>query len=288
MSHYYLQDGAPKYTIKGANGKRRDTNLRDARKLGLYPSVTEVKKAILVEDFLQQWLREQIAEFSFDNRPTDLETKEEYTSRVIYGGNHRSRTACDFGNTFHDTAENYAADKSIKIPFEVFPFWGTFKKWFDENVEKVIATELATTACQFGIGGSIDLICMVKGVGLCVVDFKTQSVATKTYKTEPYQRKVPSWYPGWIQQLGLYSAMYEIYKCEEEADKVEVAKALSEGIWLDSAPQCMSVVIDSNEPGFVQPKLWSPEERDWGLQLGLSCIRTWQIAKKYKPAGSIL
>lgn len=287
MSHYYEASGKPRYTLTGANGKVRDTTLRDARKLGLYPSVTEVKKAILVETFLEGWLKEQVAKWSFFNQPSQDETEEEYVSRAIYGANHISRTACDFGTLFHDTAEAYAKDRSIKIPFEVYPFWGPFKEWFDENVIEVVETELATTCVEFGIGGSIDLVCILKDVGLAIVDFKTQKVPTKTYKTEPFQRKVPVWYPGWIQQLGLYAAMYDIHACSEDL-KLSGAENFVDGIWDEECPKCVSVVIDSKEAGFVQSKLWTDEERNEGLQLGLSCCKTWQIAKKYKPKGSIL
>ena len=40
--HWYTKDGEPMYTIVGANGVERNTTLRDARSLGLVPSVTTV------------------------------------------------------------------------------------------------------------------------------------------------------------------------------------------------------------------------------------------------------
>ena len=40
--HWYDRAGEPMYTIIGANGKERNTNLRDAKSLGLVPSVTTV------------------------------------------------------------------------------------------------------------------------------------------------------------------------------------------------------------------------------------------------------
>ncbi len=42
MGHWYGESGKPQYTVIGANGKERDTTLRDARKLGLVPSVTTI------------------------------------------------------------------------------------------------------------------------------------------------------------------------------------------------------------------------------------------------------
>ena len=41
--HWYTQEeGEPMYTIIGANGKERNTTLRDAKNLGLVPSVTTI------------------------------------------------------------------------------------------------------------------------------------------------------------------------------------------------------------------------------------------------------
>ena len=40
--HWYTQEGEPMYTIIGANGRERNTTLRDAKTLGLVPSVTTI------------------------------------------------------------------------------------------------------------------------------------------------------------------------------------------------------------------------------------------------------
>ena len=40
--HWYTRTGAPMYTVKGANGKERNTTLRDARKYDLVPLVTTI------------------------------------------------------------------------------------------------------------------------------------------------------------------------------------------------------------------------------------------------------
>ena len=40
--HWYDKEGEPRYTIIGANGKERNTTLRDAKKKGYVPSVTSV------------------------------------------------------------------------------------------------------------------------------------------------------------------------------------------------------------------------------------------------------
>jgi hypothetical protein len=42
--HWYTKQGEPAYTVVGKNGKERPTTVRDARKMGLVPSVTTVIK----------------------------------------------------------------------------------------------------------------------------------------------------------------------------------------------------------------------------------------------------
>ena len=54
--HWYKRDGATAYTIEGANGKVRNTTLRDARKHGLLPSVTTIMR-VAASPALEKWKR---------------------------------------------------------------------------------------------------------------------------------------------------------------------------------------------------------------------------------------
>ena len=56
--HWYSQDGEPMYTIIGANGKERNTTLRDAKSLGLVPSVTTIIGTI-AKPALENWKIDQ-------------------------------------------------------------------------------------------------------------------------------------------------------------------------------------------------------------------------------------
>lgn len=58
-SHWYFPDGSPLHEVERADGKgTRPTNLRDARKLGLYPSVTNIL-SVLAKPGLNAWKQEQ-------------------------------------------------------------------------------------------------------------------------------------------------------------------------------------------------------------------------------------
>jgi len=56
--HWYTKDGEPAYTIERADGKGfRNTTLRDAKKLGLLPSVTTIL-GVAAKPGLQNWLQQ--------------------------------------------------------------------------------------------------------------------------------------------------------------------------------------------------------------------------------------
>jgi hypothetical protein len=58
-SHWYFPDGTPLHDVPRADGKgTRPTSLRDARKLGLFPSVTNVL-GVIANPGLSAWKMEQ-------------------------------------------------------------------------------------------------------------------------------------------------------------------------------------------------------------------------------------
>ena len=73
-NHWYTRDGVPRYTVVGANGKERNTTLRDARKEGLIPSVTTVLN-VAAKPALNQWLQRQVllAALTLPRRPDEPE-----------------------------------------------------------------------------------------------------------------------------------------------------------------------------------------------------------------------
>ena len=60
--HWYTQEGEPMYTIIGANGKERNTTLRDAKKENLVPSVTTIL-GMIAKPSLENWKINQIEQF---------------------------------------------------------------------------------------------------------------------------------------------------------------------------------------------------------------------------------
>jgi len=64
-AHWYRASGTPLHTIEMTNGGERNTTLRDARKMNLFPSVTTVLKDVLVNYGVQKWLRNTLLESAY-------------------------------------------------------------------------------------------------------------------------------------------------------------------------------------------------------------------------------
>ena len=78
--HWYAQDGEPMYTLIGANGKERNTTLRDAKSLGLVPSVTTII-GMIAKPSLENWKISQAIRATELNPKSDDESIEVYINR---------------------------------------------------------------------------------------------------------------------------------------------------------------------------------------------------------------
>lgn len=68
------------------------------------------------------------------------------------------------GNMAHHYAEMYSLKLLIdSMPLVVKPYFLSFKKWFDEYVEKVVACEMRVNSQSLLLSGKIDLIVKLKG-----------------------------------------------------------------------------------------------------------------------------
>ncbi len=101
--HWYQQDGSPLYTVIGANGKERDTTLRDARKLNLVPSVTTIMQMAAkpgLDNYLQTQLLDAVVTIGVHN--SDF-----WRQSVIQKSKEHSSKAAAAGTKIHDALEQY-------------------------------------------------------------------------------------------------------------------------------------------------------------------------------------
>jgi hypothetical protein len=104
--HWYTRDGEPAYTTIGANGKRRNTTLRDARTQNLVPSVTTIL-GVADKPGLRRWLQEQVLLAALTLPKIDSKSDEQFIARIIDDSQEQTRSAADAGTDIHAAIEAF-------------------------------------------------------------------------------------------------------------------------------------------------------------------------------------
>jgi len=192
--HWYDKEGNPFYTIERADGKGvRNTTLRDAKKLGLLPSVTTIL-SVAAKPGLQNWLQQQaiLAALTLPRKENESET--DYLDRVVNDSKAQGREAADRGTYIHGILESFFDD----ILLESIPE-------YCRNAEKELKVAFGnrlwipekSASHELGFAGKVDLHAKgdkVKGIPGVVCDFKTKEV--------PLEKVVP--YEDHIMQIAAY------------------------------------------------------------------------------------
>jgi hypothetical protein len=167
--HWYTKTGEPYYTMIGANGAERNTTLRDARKLGLLPSVTTIN-GMLAKAGLNSWLQQQVLLAALTLPRLPNEPEEDWLKRVMSDSKATGREAAERGTKIHAIVQaHFEGSYHIEPPLYL------------ANVEKALYDAFGdrhwiaekSFAHAFGYGGKCDLMCP-NGI---VVDFKTKDTA---------------------------------------------------------------------------------------------------------------
>jgi hypothetical protein len=163
--HWYTKDGAPAYTVEGKTGVR-NTTLRDARKLGLLPSVTTIN-GMLSKAGLDTWKQQQVLLAALTLPRMEGEPEQEWLSRVMQDSKATGREAAERGTAIHAVIEAYF--DQVYIPEKP-----AYLDGIDVALKDAFGNQLWLPEKSFGhplgFGGKCDL--MAKN-GF-VVDFKTK------------------------------------------------------------------------------------------------------------------
>lgn len=149
--HWYTKTGEPAYVVKGKNGKERNTTLRDARSLGLVPSVTtiigESNKPGLVN-----WKMNQVLLSALTLTRNPGETDEAFMARIRKDAAEQAKQAAERGTQIHAWIEQglsggYVPDEGVEF---VELAWKELEPLEQEwRHEKSFATEF--------YGGKVDI-----------------------------------------------------------------------------------------------------------------------------------
>jgi hypothetical protein len=166
--HWYAPDGSPAYTIIGKNGKERNTTIRDARKLGLAPSVTTIMQEAN-KPGLNRWLAEQYIHAALTLPRVEGETDKDLYARIIEDANEQAKKARERGTLIHAWVQS--ALEGEKIPDEAYEFYRAVLKVIPEGINfKVEQSFYYQDFNIYPYGGKVDLHCMDQEI---VLDIKT-------------------------------------------------------------------------------------------------------------------
>lgn len=112
--HWYTRTGGPAYRVIGKNGKERATTIRDARELGLVPSVTTIL-ALEAKPALTNWLVTQGMLACLTLPRLDGEDDQTFMARAIQDSRAQSRKAAERGTYMHGLLEEAVRVRRIPV-----------------------------------------------------------------------------------------------------------------------------------------------------------------------------
>lgn len=249
-AHWYTRTGESCHTViaKGT-GLPRQTNLTDARKLNLVPSVTNVL-GMKAKPALNTWLQDNAIISALNTPRNPGEPEDQWHSRIAEESEMIGREAAAFGTLIHDQCEAFATTGAFNGTGEVLLYVEGFEEWYRKDITQVIAAEQSVIG-KLGYAGRLDLHAHHQGQR-AVIDYKSQKLKGKPKG---------NFYIEWSMQLAAYA------DCLREPG--------------EPLPLLISVIIPSDTPGPVQVKIWDNGEA--ALEAFHACHKLWCFDKNYTP-----
>jgi hypothetical protein len=245
--HWYTREGDPAYTVIGANGKERNTTLRDARKDNLVPSVTTILK-VAAAPGLEAWKQNQVLLAALTLPRNEGESESDWIDRVMQDSRETGRKAAERGTEIH-AAIQQAFDGEV---------YGDEYARFIEGADMAITEHFGqhdwvcelSFAHSLGFGGKVDMHTKGSdGTGI-VVDIKTKDFGPDDD------------IKGFDEQL-MQLAAYRM------------------GLGLPKA-RCANVFVSRTHPGLAHVIEWSEEELEKGRKMFNRLLSYWQIKNNYQ------
>ena len=196
--HWYGRDGSPQYTVKSKDGSLRPATLRDARKLGLVPSVTNIIRCAAAPG-LERWKLDQMLHAALTLPRKDGEAEKDYISRIWQDSQETAKKAAERGTAIHAAIQGHFEHVPPSVDMwphvqgvlhEITTKCGTWA-WLPES----------SFAHPLGFGGKVDLSCPWG-----VIDFKTkefdENTELKTWDEHAMQLAAYRYGLGWEQARG--------------------------------------------------------------------------------------
>lgn len=164
-THFYKRDGTPCYTVTAKAGHERTTNVGDARKLGLVPSVTTILKCAAAPA-LERWRMDQMMHAALTLPRLDGEPEKGWIARVWTDSGETARKAAERGTAIHAAIQGAYEGKSVSPEF--YNHVGGAERAVADWMKGPWSAE-RSFACSLGFGGKVDL-----SHPWAVLDFKSK------------------------------------------------------------------------------------------------------------------
>lgn len=244
--HWYRQDGAPQYTVPAKDGSERPTTLRDARKMGLVPSVTTILK-VAAKPGLEQWKLEQMLLSALTLPKASDEPEKAYIARIVADSKETGKQAAEAGTRIHESVEQWfagarnvehksiasAVEESLVQHFKVKPIWLVERSFSD----------------PLGFGGKVDMHCFPDASPPIVADLKTKDFGPED-KVDAYDEH--------LMQLSAYRY----------------------GLGIKTA-RCANVFVSRTHPGLIKIIEWPEEELTKGWEMFKCLLQFWKLKNNF-------
>ena len=251
--HWYTASGVPCHRIAKANGDgERNTTLRDAKKLNLFPSVTTVL-SILDKQQLGKWKQEQVANAAYEwiKSGAEMPAKADFIKALIANSFQSVTAAADLGTSIHDALNAYFTGE--EVPLEYQDYTNPVIEWMKEAGVHPHSSEQTLVNKEYGYAGTIDFAGIVKCAPV-VYDFKTR-------KTKPGEPCKP-----------------------RDHEPMQIA-AYAKAYWGDQFPKVWgaNLYISTTEPGRMEVVRYNPAKVQAEWQKFEAILGTWRLIKNYDP-----
>ena len=247
--HWYDKDGKAVFEVpKAKGGGTRATTIADARKMGLYPSVTTIL-SVMAKPQLDDWKLQQVAERAYANPPQDGEEAGTYARRTIDGAFEQVSDAADLGTAIHAAIEGHF--KGIPVAEGMQVYVQPVVAALEAAGIKIVQHELRLVNGAAGYAGTTDAVMVCDGQQ-GILDFKSRKTKAGV-KCEPWDTEP--------MQIAAYG----------------VAK-------FDTVPLCgANVYISTTEPGRVEIVSYDHNQMQNAWWAFSNVCFLWRYLKKYKP-----
>jgi hypothetical protein len=242
--HWYTRDGRPCYEVPAKDGRLRATTLRDARALGLVPSVTTVLQ-IVAKPQLEKWKINQAILAALTLPRVDDEPESDWLARIDADSRAQAQAAADEGTRIHDAIECSFRGHAVPRAYlaHVDATRAELTRLFPGVSDWVSEQSFAHAA---GYGGKVDLHSPSAGI---VVDLKGKDGDFSDRKRLAYDQH-------W--QLAAYQR----------------------GLALPTT-HCANIFVSRTHPGAVTSHVWSETDMAEGWAVFEAALRLWQAVKNF-------